>query len=259
MLFVEGVIFAQPEMIGDWKLALKASVATQEPHLSFFRLLEKAWRWVDLVADNRVSIAILILLSLFFTRAATRLKRLQPVLITVVVAYLVRKIYYAADLNLERGFIGLAAVSSFFFLCQKNVPTITSLVLVSTLLAQVCMSLSSSNGAWISFFTAPALIVPFMGWLEKNRSFRASLVFNALVALLVLRVSDHQLTRAYRDLPPLEENATVQVEPYTGLKTSARRAYLINEIGGATKGKHFVFAWHKLPGVFLSGRAVFNR
>jgi hypothetical protein len=158
------------------------------------------------------------------------------------------------------GFIGWMTASAFLTLgssLSRKDPLLFLLTTVSTITALIA-AFSSHAGPVSLLWAAPSLVIPAAALLQKSlesvRTPPARILqggVTGFIALVALGAMQSQLTTSYRDVAPKNCTRAISVPPYQGIRTNPRRAFLVDSLSRALKGKHLVLSYPNLPGVFL--------
>jgi len=142
--------------------------------------------------------------------------------------------------------------------------------IVMVLVSAACsfgIALSSTNGFLAFFWILPSLIIPFAAVQTEEVSLRLrpwgqreiwkegyGQVLVMLFLAVIARGSFHyQRTTTYYDVPPGNCDTRLSVAPLQGIKTSPRRAFLVEELERLTRNEKYVLAFADIPGPFLFG------
>ncbi len=130
---------------------------------------------------------------------------------------------------------------------------------VSALSSAFVLCLSSTNSAIALYWIMPVAIIPWLsvwmsGWNDLKRLSAVQLNrVGVMVALVGIAYGafQHQRLRSYYDVPPGNCDTVVKVDPLRGLRTSSRRAFLIEKLSEFVGDQKFVLAFADIPGTFL--------
>jgi hypothetical protein len=126
-----------------------------------------------------------------------------------------------------------------------------TIAIVSVAVA-LAMGMSSFNGAWSLFW---ALGGPIILWVTmRNTELVGQWISCALLLFISLGSIYHQWTHTYQDVNVQACDTTLGTPPFTGLKTSARRAFLIEEIQRWVASESYLLAVTELPGAIFPGQ-----
>jgi hypothetical protein len=162
------------------------------------------------------------------------------------------------------GWIGIAVAGAFVLMYEawkesREIP-FYAVGVTSAIMGVMAMASSGANGA--SVWAAPAIILPFLAFIVERTPgpyFRRVSPDGVLFLSLLIAVGTaslwSELTRTYKDVTPAECISGIKVPPLEGIKTSIRRAFLLEKLAEYSAGKKFVFTDGALPVVYLFGEA----
>ena len=131
---------------------------------------------------------------------------------------------------------------------------LAQIVAVSTLTG-LLLTAGSSNGFVMFYYVIPSFIIPLAAPRSDNDGAprHVELFALGLVGLLSTLSLIASIRMTYRDCPPRECRAEIACGAFAGIRTSARRAFLIEEMNRLLTGKTFAIAGPKLPGAYFFG------
>ncbi len=121
----------------------------------------------------------------------------------------------------------------------------------------IIVGLSSVARMWAMAWATPILWGAFLWELESEKPAWFSRAAYTLLFLFVAKDSfllQKNFTSTFYDVPLAKADARMEVAPLQGLRTSSRRAYLVNEISKLVADKKFVLAMGDLPGAVMFGK-----
>lgn len=164
--------------------------------------------------------------------------------------------------------LGFAGTIIVWIWASRLKETSSLIVVAVTAVASLLMAVSSANDYIALFWVLPGAIVPFVALIHSEANLRASARSQkrvweerhgqwVLAGFLVLLLGGnlfHQKRRTYFDVSTGNATAEVSVPPLQGLRTSGRRAYLVERLSQILANETFAIAYADIPGAFWFGK-----
>lgn len=186
----------------------------------------------------------------------TYFKRLHFLVCAAFGVYLLRKMTYAhSHYFVLHAFISVGFWGGLYAL-WKTKSQEKRYLLGLAFFTVIIVGLSSVARMWAMAWATPVLWGAFLWQLELEKPAWFSRVVYTLLFLFVAKdtfLLQKNFTSTFYDVPIAKADTTMEVPPLQGLRTSGRRAYLVNRLSSLVADKKFVLAMGDLPGAVLFG------
>jgi hypothetical protein len=266
----------------DWLISIHSMSAMTEYSKGF--ALEKAWNVLSFIFSSPSAPLLLLTIILAYadsdwmnwlgTLRTVFIKR-EKTCIGISILCLLSVVLLTRGVEVPEkilsGYVALGVVAAvimgFTFWNEENSGGLS--MVVSSVLVALGIALSSTNQHLALFWAMPSLIIPFVARELSEAEMRSRGVNffwriregmgHGTILLFILFLAagtlQYQRLHTYYDVPPGNCSTEVNVSPLTGLKTSPRRAFLIQELSRLVGDRDFVMSFAETPGTLLFGQA----
>jgi hypothetical protein len=165
--------------------------------------------------------------------------------------------------------LGITGAVFLFSQAWRDRDALRAGLVVSALLMAFGIALSSTNQYLALFWALPAIIVPFAAAqtdqaLLRLRPFSLKACLREggchaglllFLGFFALSAGQYQRLNTYYDVPPGNCETELNVVPLQGLRTSPRRAFLVETIAKLVGDREFILSFAETPGPLYFGQA----
>jgi hypothetical protein len=257
-LAIDGIYCLLPQVRQSWLLSVKA-MASMAEYSNHGSKVISLLGYVLLQKDLWFLLALSFLgLHLFWKilpeGVAFVPKLWRRIVAGIALAYVAYRFQESRDVMgvlgglVSLGFVG-ALMLGLSAVAHENVFLVG--IVAASLLSTFGIALSSTNGALALYWGLPGLVIPFVALATPSLRTSGAWCFVAFLGVLVFGTFTYQRTHNYYEVPPGNCDTRLTLPPLAGLKTSARRAFLVTEIERLMKDKTFALVFAEVPGPFF--------